>query len=122
VARIIDLMRQRSDTERKGMFPSLHGEGAYKIETGMIGKLLGGAKLVDFGNDIDEGYTYRRTIRVPNYLTRQQVKRLLIDTFTRQSGCGHSYDCCGCSSYSVSNVQRIRRGQFSFHLRKNYNY
>jgi hypothetical protein len=36
------------------------------------------------------------------------IRKALYDTFTHE-GCHHEYDCCGCRSFSVTNIKRLHR-------------
>lgn len=80
-------------------------------------------RVVDPGNDYDQGHTVVRHVVVPSGADRQtarKIVRAIEDTFTRY-GCAHEHDCCGCASYSTR-AKRVARNRYVATTRVTYNY
>lgn len=68
-------------------------------------------KMVDPGNNYDEGGTYllwATLPRLPRRADRADAAQALEDTLSSW-GCHHEYDCCGCASYSTRVLRRKGR-------------
>lgn len=81
-------------------------------------------RMVREPRDFDDGGSYVRWVRVPADVARtvdpKTIRRALADTFSFH-GCGHDYDCCGCSSVSAS-AERVGRRDWVLRERHSFNY
>jgi hypothetical protein len=50
-----------------------------------------------------------------------QIRRALEDTYTSQ-GCAHDYDCCGCRSFSATDVKRVTGDLWRVEIHSSRNY
>lgn len=64
---------------------------------------------------------FGRVSDVPRGTPRADIEKALRDTFTSE-GCAHEWDCCGCRSYRVNSVTRLRDGHWKIIVGSSRNY
>lgn len=83
--------------------------------------VLTNQRVVEEGNNYDEGNTYVQFCRIPAGANVRELIQGIRETMGSRSRCRHEYDCCGCASYSVT-VKRYGRRQLMVRTRVSYNY
>ena len=50
------------------------------------------------------------------------IKQAIYDTFRQKERCGHDYDCCGCRSHTIRDVEQIGIFEWKFRAYSSRNY
>lgn len=109
-------------TVRVKVFPGkkLHPVQAELMRLKRIGTRLRGDAKWDVNIDVSEGPTWINWVEAPKGIDDAAFKSAMYGEFD-QHGCGHSYDCCGCASYSIA-LKKIRGRRWIMTTTVSYNF
>lgn len=81
------------------------------------------AKLASFHEDHSDGNTTVLNVIAKGFkgMTQQEVCRAIEDEYSSH-GCAHTYDCCGCASYSARCKHTGKGAEFILIIHTSYNY
>lgn len=83
-----------------------------------------GPRFLRYGHDLEETVTSRVCLTIKRLYgnpTVDQIKLAIRQTFGG-SHCSHEYDCCGCRSYYVSKIRKIKPHTWIFTVTSSRNF
>lgn len=98
------------------------GDYAHLDEWDDIGAVrLIAREVVREPGDHEDGGSVQFMVRVSSDQPAERIREALSDTFSHH-GCAHDYDCCGCASHTVGNIQHEGGTIWSFVRSTSYNF